>query len=93
MVSSNLAEKSDESNAEEDKGPKRRMIINVAQTRYEVISKVARKVCNWRMRNYLEDEDGAVKRGDTDKKLSPKFDLTWHDTGISADFFQRLHPY
>lgn len=69
------------------------MIINVAQTRYDIIKKVAKRVCNWRLRYFIEDEDGAVSKGERGLSLSPAFDLTWHDLGISADFFAKLLPY
>lgn len=59
-------------------------IINVGQTRYHIVKKVAHTVCNWRLKDFTEDCDGAVGK---DKQLSTKFDLTWHDTQISAEFF------
>jgi hypothetical protein len=37
--------------------------MNCAQTEYEVIKKVGRKVCNFRMKHYEEDHDGAVING------------------------------
>jgi hypothetical protein len=29
-----------------------------------VIKKVARKVCNWRLKYFYEDHEGAVRRGE-----------------------------
>ena len=40
--------------------PRHRIICNLAQTEYDVIKKVARKVCNWRIKYFLEDTMGAV---------------------------------
>ena len=65
----------------------------MAQTRYDVVKKVARKHCNWRLRNFEEDADGAIRKGEHGLKLSPVYDLTWHDLAISANFFCKLLPY
>lgn len=73
--------------------PKKRLVINVSQTEYDVIKKVARKVCNWRLKYFLEDHDGAVLKGEGGQKLSPVFDLTWHDLCITPDFLSKLHPW
>jgi hypothetical protein len=32
-----------------------RLVINVAQTKYDVVKKVARKLLNWRCLNFKED--------------------------------------
>lgn len=48
---------------------------------------------NWRCKNWLEDQDGAVRKGEGNQKLSQVYDLTWHDLAISANFFQKLLPY
>ena len=40
--------------------PRHRIICNLAQTEYDVIKKVARKVCNWRIKYFLEDTMGAI---------------------------------
>lgn len=37
--------------------------MNAAQTEYEVVRKVGRKVCNFRLRDFAEDENGAIKGG------------------------------
>jgi len=39
------------------------MIINVAQTKYDIVKKVARKICNWRLVYKEEDDTGAVVNG------------------------------
>jgi hypothetical protein len=70
-----------------------RLIINVAQTEYDVIKKVARKICNWRLKYFWEDSEGAVINGEGNKKLSPVYDLTWHDLCITPDFLSKLHPW
>jgi hypothetical protein len=41
---------SDHSFSGED--PKHRLVINVGQTEYDVIKKVARKICNWRLKYF-----------------------------------------
>ena len=61
-----------------------RFKINVAQTRYSIVKKVAATVCNWRLKELTEDCDGAVGKA---KQLSTAYDLTWHDTQVSAEFF------
>ncbi len=73
--------------------PKQRIVINVAQTEYDVIKKVARKVCNWRLKYFYENTEGAVVKGEGGQKLSPVFDLTWHDLCVSPDFVSKLHPW
>ena len=67
-----------------------RFKINVAQTRYPIVKKVAATICNWRLKEFSEDCDGAVGKA---KQLSLAYDLTWHDSQVSAEFFQRLQPY
>jgi len=73
--------------------PKHRLVINVGQTEYDVIKKVARKVCNWRLKYFEEDHEGAIRNGETNQKLSTVFDLTWHDLTISPDFLTKLYPW
>lgn len=53
---------SDHSFSAED--PKHRLVINVGQTEYDVIKKVARKICNWRLKYFEEDHEGAVRNGE-----------------------------
>lgn len=45
--------------------PKHRLVINVGQTEYECVKKVARKICNWRLKYFQEDHDGAIRNGET----------------------------
>ncbi len=47
---------------EEDDG-NGRLCMNLYCTEYDVIRKVARKVHNFKIREYHEDHDGAVRRG------------------------------
>lgn len=68
-------------------------MINVGQTEYDVVKKVARKDCNWRLKYFEEDHEGAVRNGETNQKLSAIFDLTWHDLTITPDFLTKLHPW
>jgi hypothetical protein len=69
------------------------MTINVAQTEYDVVRKVGKRVCNWKLRYFYEDHEGAYKRGEGGQKLSPMWDLTWHDLPVTADFVAKLHPW
>lgn len=46
--------------AEEPKEPKR-IIANVAQTEYDVVKKVARRVCSWQLKYFSEDHEGAIR--------------------------------
>jgi hypothetical protein len=62
-------------------------------TQYDVVRKVAKKVCNWRLKSYEEDCNGAIIKGECGKPLSNAYDLTWHDTGVTQDFFSKLHPW
>ena len=47
----------------------------------------------WQLKYFEEDADGAVRNGERLLPLSPLYDLTWHDTAITIDFFSKLHPY
>ena len=40
-----------------------RMVMNVYSTEYEVVQKVARKSLGFKLREYREDHDGAIRRG------------------------------
>ena len=42
---------------------KLKLIINVACTEYDVIKKVAKKMCGLKLREYEEDHDGAIRNG------------------------------
>ena len=44
--------------------PKNRLVINVGQTEYDVVKKVARKICNWRLKYFEEDQEGAIRNGE-----------------------------
>ena len=61
----NSDDDSDTSFAVEQSNPKHRIVINVMQTEYDVIRKVARKICNWRLKYFEEDWEGAIKNGET----------------------------
>ena len=76
-----------------DKDPKHRLVVNVGQTEYDVIKKVARRNLNWRLMYFEEDHEGAIRNGQTNQRLSVLFDLTWHDLTISPDFLTKLYPW
>lgn len=66
--------------------------INVYCTQYDVIKKVAKR-CNFRLREIEEDHDGgAVTSKNTNGKLA-EWDISWHDMGISADFFAKMQVF
>lgn len=46
----------------EDEGG--RLVMNLYCTEYEVIKKVARKVHGFKIREYPEDHDGAIRKGE-----------------------------
>jgi hypothetical protein len=54
---------------------------------------VAKKVCNWKLKYFDEDHDGAIRNGEKGQSLSLVYDLTWHDLSISADFLAKLQPW
>jgi len=41
----------------------------------------------------MEDDTGAIVRGQRGQKLSRIFDLTWHDLAVTTVFLQKLAPY
>ena len=82
----------DEEYDSEDDG-KARMIMNVYCTEYDIIKKVARKVCGFKLREYHEDHDGAVRRGEHNQRLNKEWDVSWHDLSIAPDFLAKLNPY
>lgn len=51
------------------------------------------KECNWRLKYFYEDQDGAFVNNIGGNKLSPDYDLTWHDLCITPDFLKKLHPW
>lgn len=67
--------------------------MNIAQTDYYVIKRAGRCILNFRLRRFNEDKDGAVVKGLGGQKLSPVWDLSWHDSGISADFLSKMALY
>ena len=67
--------------------------MNVYCTEYDVIKKVGRKVLNWKLKEYKEDHDGAIRRGQHNQKLCKDWDISWHDLSITADFLSKLSPY
>lgn len=38
--------------------------MNVAQTEYDVVRKVAKRVCNCKLRYFYEDHEGAYRKGE-----------------------------
>ena len=73
--------------------PGRKPICNVFCTDYDVVRKAARNCCGFRLKEYQEDCDGAVVKCQGGQKLSEEWDLTWHNVGITPDFFSKLQPY
>ena len=69
------------------------MYMNVYCTEYDVIKKVARKVLGYKMREYPEDHDGAIRKGQHNQKLVKEWDVSWHDLSITPDFLAKLNPY
>ena len=67
--------------------------MNVCCTEYEVVKKVAKKVLNFKLKEIEEDHDGGVHKGIGGGKLSPSWDVTWHDLAISPDFMAKMEPY
>jgi hypothetical protein len=66
----------------------KRFVINVKQTRYPIVKKVARKGMNWKLKYFAEDKEGPISKTDDHcYKVNPVYDLTWHDTAITVDFF------
>ena len=66
--------------------------MNVAQTHYEVVKKVAGKSLGMKLVSRVEDENGAVRK-DGNKQLSREYDITWHDLLVTPEFFAKLKPY
>ena len=67
--------------------------MNVMQTQYDVIKKVGKRVCNYQLKFYREDHDGAVRKGEGGQKLNPNWDLSWHDLSITPDFLAKMMPW
>ena len=64
--------------------------MNVYCTEYDVIKKVARKVLGYKLREYPEDHDGAIRKGQHNQKLVKEWDVSWHDLSITPDFLSKL---
>lgn len=73
--------------------------MNIACTRYRVVRKVGRQICNYKLKEFREDAEGTKLKKNQDvedknlKKLSTKWDFTWHDGPITSDFLARMLPY
>lgn len=67
--------------------------MNVGNTIYDVIHKVAKKTLGFRLKEMEEDQDGWVVKGEGGQKLSPLWDVSWHDAGITADYLTKMLPY
>ena len=67
--------------------------MNVACTEYDVVKRVAKKMQDYRLKEYDEDHEGAIIHGEGNKKLSKDWDVSWHDLGITADFLSKMQPY
>ena len=74
----------------EKSGP---LYMNLYCTEYEVIKKVARKVLGYKLREYPEDHDGAIRKGEHNQKLVKEWDVSWHDLSITPDFLAKLNPW
>jgi hypothetical protein len=71
----------------------RKPIMNVYCTEYDIVKKAAKVFCGFRLRERKEDHEGAIVAGVSGNKLSEEYDVTWHDLGITPDFFSKLLPY
>ena len=68
--------------------------MNVYCTDYDVVKKVAKAMNNYRLKEYREDHDGGVaKDGTPGQKLMEDWDVSWHNVGITADYFSKMLPY
>lgn len=82
-----------EDEQEDETKPGQRIVINVYCTEYDVVKKVARKECNFKIREYAEDYDGAILKGESGQKLSKNWDISWHDLSIAPDFLSKMHTH
>lgn len=56
-----------------------------------MVKKTARKCSKFKLIEVIENPEGGVKsRG---YKLSPVWDVSWHDLAITADFLAKMEPY
>ena len=83
----------EELDEEEEEDTGERCVMNVFCTEYEIIKKVARKVLGFKLREYEEDHDGAIRGGEHQQKLMKEWDVSWHDLAISPDYLAKLNPY
>ena len=51
---------------------------------------MAKKVNNFKLVEIEEDHEGGVHKGQGGGKLSPYWDITWHDLAITPDFLSKL---
>jgi hypothetical protein len=72
---------------------KKKVVINVYCTDYEVVKKVAKKVCNYRLKEIEEDHEGGVYKGVGAGKLRADWDVSWHDLAISPDYVAKMQLY
>ena len=59
----------------------------------KIVKKAAKMWCGFRLKEYKEDNDGGIINGEFGQKLAEDWDVTWHNCGITADFFARMQPY
>mmetsp|Transcript_42231 Transcript_42231/g.64740 ORF Transcript_42231/g.64740 Transcript_42231/m.64740 type:complete len:134 (-) Transcript_42231:4530-4931(-) len=73
---------------------KRRPVMNVFCTQYDIVKKVAKVYQDYILKERREDHEGGInKQGQNAQKLSMDWDVTWHDLGITPDFFAKMQPY
>ena len=70
-----------------------RLVFNLGYTDYDVVGKVANKYLDMRLKYQEEDHEGRVIRGEGGQKLSPAWDICWHDGPITADYLSKMLPY
>ena len=71
----------------------RKNVINVFCTEYDIVRRVAKRILNYRLKEYEEDHDGAIRNGEGNQKLSADWDISFHDLGITADFLSKMQPW
>jgi hypothetical protein len=74
------------------KKPGRRPIINVYCTDYDVVRKAAKNT-GFRLREHKEDHDGGIIKEQYGQKLHEEWDVSWHNLGITPDYFAKMQPY
>ena len=67
--------------------------MNVFNSEYDIVKRVARRQLDYRLKEYEEDHEGAVINVEGNQKLSADWDVSWHDLGITADFLSKMLPY